>query len=217
MRPDLDRRVTQPSRLSPRHYAGQPRPLPSRPPRTRSTLSLHDALPIYPSVDDAGMLRAAALALRGLLDELGLPSWVKTSGSKGFHIVVPLDGKRSEEHTSELQSHHDLVCRLLLEKKNAARSRPAGNPALAPLTTTLRRPASPSPITPTPHPLHSFPTRRSSDLSVCRRCRHAARRSACASRPARRTRTSKLGEDLRLQGIPHRRPPRRQEIGRAHV
>src|SRR5437773_2091834 len=25
---------------------------------------------------------------------------------------------RSEEHTSELQSHHDLVCRLLLEKKN---------------------------------------------------------------------------------------------------
>ena len=27
-------------------------------------------------------------------------------------------GDRSEEHTSELQSHHDLVCRLLLEKKN---------------------------------------------------------------------------------------------------
>src|SRR5437773_8410872 len=27
------------------------------------------------------------------------------------------DGLRSEEHTSELQSHHDLVCRLLLEKK----------------------------------------------------------------------------------------------------
>src|SRR5437667_3519223 len=26
-------------------------------------------------------------------------------------------GRRSEEHTSELQSHHDIVCRLLLEKK----------------------------------------------------------------------------------------------------
>lgn len=39
------------------------------------------------------VLRATALALRDLLDELGLPSWVKTSGSKGFHIVVPLDGK----------------------------------------------------------------------------------------------------------------------------
>jgi bifunctional non-homologous end joining protein LigD len=46
-----------------------------------------------PSVDDAGMLRAAAFALRELLEDLGLPSWVKTSGSKGFHIAVPLDGK----------------------------------------------------------------------------------------------------------------------------
>jgi bifunctional non-homologous end joining protein LigD len=46
-----------------------------------------------PSVDDARMLRDAALALRDLLEELGLPSWVKTSGSKGFHIAVPLDGK----------------------------------------------------------------------------------------------------------------------------
>src|SRR5438034_5423047 len=31
---------------------------------------------------------------------------------------------RSEEHTSELQSHSDLVCRLLLEKKKKSRSRP---------------------------------------------------------------------------------------------
>ena len=46
-----------------------------------------------PYVDDADMLRAAALAVRDLLDEIGLPSWVKTSGSKGFHIAVPLDGK----------------------------------------------------------------------------------------------------------------------------
>lgn len=45
-----------------------------------------------PSVDDQpDVLRAAAVALRELLDELGLPSWVKTSGSKGFHIVVPID------------------------------------------------------------------------------------------------------------------------------
>jgi bifunctional non-homologous end joining protein LigD len=46
-----------------------------------------------PSIDDAAMLRAAALGLRDLLEDLGLPSWVKTSGSKGYHIVVPLDGK----------------------------------------------------------------------------------------------------------------------------
>jgi len=42
--------------------------------------------------DEPDVLRSAALALRGLLDELGLPSWVKTSGSKGFHILVSLDG-----------------------------------------------------------------------------------------------------------------------------
>jgi bifunctional non-homologous end joining protein LigD len=36
---------------------------------------------------------AASLKLRDLLTELGLPGWVKTSGSKGFHIVVPLDKK----------------------------------------------------------------------------------------------------------------------------
>ena len=46
-----------------------------------------------PSEDDPDALRAAAIGLRDLLNELGLPSWVKTSGSKGFHIVVPLDGK----------------------------------------------------------------------------------------------------------------------------
>jgi len=43
--------------------------------------------------DDFDTLRAAALGLRDLLAELGLPSWIKTSGSKGFHIAVPLDGK----------------------------------------------------------------------------------------------------------------------------
>jgi bifunctional non-homologous end joining protein LigD len=46
-----------------------------------------------PSEDEPDALRAAAVAVRDLLNELGLLSWVKTSGSKGFHIVVPLDGK----------------------------------------------------------------------------------------------------------------------------
>jgi bifunctional non-homologous end joining protein LigD len=44
-----------------------------------------------PSEDRPDDLRDAALMLRDLLLELGLKSWVKTSGSKGFHIVVPLD------------------------------------------------------------------------------------------------------------------------------
>jgi bifunctional non-homologous end joining protein LigD len=46
-----------------------------------------------PSRDDAQALRTATLQLRDFLEELGLPSWVKTTGSKGYHIVVPLDRK----------------------------------------------------------------------------------------------------------------------------
>jgi bifunctional non-homologous end joining protein LigD len=43
-----------------------------------------------PSRDDAQAVRRAALDLRDLLEEVGLPSWIKTSGSKGYHIVVPV-------------------------------------------------------------------------------------------------------------------------------
>ena len=43
-----------------------------------------------PSVEDDDILRAACLLLRDLLAELKLPCWIKTSGSKGFHILVPL-------------------------------------------------------------------------------------------------------------------------------
>lgn len=50
-----------------------------------------------PSEENPEQLRAATLRLRDVLDELGLPSWLKTSGSKGFHIVVSLDGKSSME------------------------------------------------------------------------------------------------------------------------
>src|SRR5690349_23536756 len=61
------------------------------------TLSLHDALPI--SGDRAGAVAAAR-------------------ASVVFALVVGLAVvARSEEHTSELQSRRDLVCRLLLEKK----------------------------------------------------------------------------------------------------
>jgi bifunctional non-homologous end joining protein LigD len=54
-----------------------------------------------PSQDDPSAVRDAAVSLRDLLEELTLPSWIKTSGSKGFHIVVPIDGK----------THMDLVAR----------------------------------------------------------------------------------------------------------
>ncbi len=46
-----------------------------------------------PSTDDVEAVRRAAIDLRDLLGKLTLQSWIKTTGSKGFHIVVPLDGK----------------------------------------------------------------------------------------------------------------------------
>ena len=48
-----------------------------------------------PSDDDVGRLKKGALTLRKLLEELGLESWVKTSGSKGYHVAVPLDAEAS--------------------------------------------------------------------------------------------------------------------------
>jgi len=43
-----------------------------------------------PASTDRRVLRLAAAALHGLLDELGLPSFLKSSGSRGLHVVVPL-------------------------------------------------------------------------------------------------------------------------------
>jgi len=66
-----------------------------------------------PSIDDAAMLRTAALQLRDCLDELGLPAWVKTSGSKGFHIAVPVDGKAD---FGEVARFAHRVARLLVKR-----------------------------------------------------------------------------------------------------
>src|SRR5690349_23333884 len=53
---------------------------------------------------------------------LHIPSnvWHK---AEALEDTLDVDGMRSEEHTSELQSRRDLVCRLLREKKNTAHDR----------------------------------------------------------------------------------------------
>src|SRR6266700_4775359 len=66
-----------------------------------------------PAQDDPESLRIAALAVRDLLAELDLPSWVKTSGSKGFHIVVPLDGPLG---FAEVAAFALAVARVLVRK-----------------------------------------------------------------------------------------------------
>src|SRR5437867_5385343 len=74
------------------------------------TLSLHDALPIYP-----GRLRIRDY----VADHRATPALDQGPSCPGFLVRgQESQGRmRSEEHTSELQSPYDLVCRLLLEKK----------------------------------------------------------------------------------------------------
>src|SRR5207249_9066747 len=83
-----------------------------------STLSLHDALPIL-------VLRAELHAAQplGALPEVAAghdrSQGIAVLGLQRLARVAPGQKavRRSEEHTSELQSRFDLVCRLLLEKK----------------------------------------------------------------------------------------------------
>src|SRR5260221_14407775 len=80
------------------------------------TLSLHDALPICIISDFR--------AINGQRGRLGL--FKIDDGSGVIEASVDentLNTYRSEEHTSELQSHSDLVCRLLLEKKKKPQAR----------------------------------------------------------------------------------------------
>src|SRR5260221_12301128 len=71
------------------------------------TLSLHDALPISRSRGRAAGLFPKCPCSRAR------PSPCPSGGTGS----ATSSRRRSEEHTSELQSHSDLVCRLLLEKK----------------------------------------------------------------------------------------------------
>src|SRR2546426_3399354 len=79
-----------------------------RPPR--STLFLHDALPI--SVTDSPSVRRVVTG-----HDANRTAKVLIDATASNRRI----SKRSEEHTSELQSPCNLVCRLLLEKKKNAR------------------------------------------------------------------------------------------------
>src|SRR5438477_5263799 len=79
------------------------------------TLSLHDALPIY--VSTVCWTISASQIPNPPRDLTSRWRWDDRQSSKGS-VLPSACARRSEEHTSELQSHVNLVCRLLLEKKN---------------------------------------------------------------------------------------------------
>src|SRR5207247_11474335 len=97
---------------------------------TTYTLSLHDALPISRDGTHGPIRKCSELRRRpGRLaarwpsnrrcpDETGVPA--KDTANERLQRELAAESRwslRSEEHTSELQSRVDLVCRLLLEKK----------------------------------------------------------------------------------------------------
>src|SRR5256885_16461112 len=75
------------------------------------TLSLHDALPIFDDVDVGAERRPRERSFEQIVAEQRV-------------VRHPSGERRSEEHTSELQSPCNLVCRLLLEKKKKNKLRP---------------------------------------------------------------------------------------------
>src|SRR5699024_11780632 len=94
------------------------------------TLSLHDALPIFLknnpfSASMEGVVESYGLPVKGEIDPTTIMSFfyvfffgmMLSDAAYGLIVAVVcgvLVWKRSEEHTSELQSRFDLVCRLLL-------------------------------------------------------------------------------------------------------
>src|SRR5690349_8700170 len=181
------------------------------------TLSLHDALPISwwrrarlagavppalkESFDRDGYVAVPDVLPADLFHELR--EWLATSlGEARSQQQGDTITTRSEEHTSELQSRRDLVCRLLLESSGDLRA------------------------------LHSFPTRRSSDLLVAkgtpRRGGAAGAegklRSRWICRGARRApgrpvpRAARMARDFARRGAePAAGRYDHHEIGRAHV
>src|SRR5207302_4156996 len=97
------------------------------PPLETYTLSLHDALPIYgwrpvatrqPLPLSLSPDGDSPLRLLSEPELEALAATVQGSPADGWAV-----GWRSEEHTSELQSRENLVCRLLLEKKKRKKTK----------------------------------------------------------------------------------------------
>src|SRR5690606_41464168 len=90
---------------------------PAAPPTAIYTLSLHDALPIWACERIAALPDDRRVFCFVNVSALHQPNCHYLPGRERDDVDTQLAALRSEEHTSELQSRENLVCRLLLEKK----------------------------------------------------------------------------------------------------
>ena len=168
----LDRRIRTASRRTSGRRARQNRTTPT----SASSISIRRG-------DEPDVLRAAALALRDLLEELGLQSWVKTSGSKGFHIVAPLDASARFDEVARFAHGVGavLVARASgsLTQEFSKADRRAASTSTPDATATARRSRRPTPCA-------------RSQAHPCRR-RARGRSRARGRRPARRLRCGRWG------------------------
>src|SRR5690606_40419081 len=84
-------------------------------------LALHDALPIYVFLRHWTPIATVAAVVAVVADHVVMTfrhHHRQPAPQSARHTVLADQVARSEEHTSELQSRENLVCRLLLEKKN---------------------------------------------------------------------------------------------------
>src|SRR5262245_64484682 len=91
-------------------------------------LSLHDALPIFPDgLSDEEVLMCPDIMSTGFAGAesggIRIGDTVAVFAQGPIGLCATVGAKRSEEHTSELQSLRHLVCRLLPEKKNSKYAR----------------------------------------------------------------------------------------------
>lgn len=68
---------------------------------------------IDPSVEDLVLVRRATRAVRDVLASLGLTAYVKTTGSRGYHVVVPI---RAEMHADDVRGVARAVARRVVEE-----------------------------------------------------------------------------------------------------
>src|SRR4051812_5358426 len=122
--------------------------------------------------DPLRLLRAVRLE-----DELGLTLDGDTERLVRDHAALVTRPARSEEHTSELQSHVNIVCRLLLEKKKGSRP----HDEIHGIRDALVQCGFFSYGQGTDRDLLSFPTRRSSDLTPSACCERCVSRTSSAS------------------------------------